>query len=195
MSVRLQGAAQVSPSVVAEGFARYMQIPSSTLLVVSQEGSPGGEDSLGLTPYFFFLALPDGQPPRVTTISIFWAILARRFPFLAFVQIGQRDSQTSGSFKFKIAIFYPHRTCCFCFHPHSTQSIQQEATNGMPISGRPKGGRQVEANVRRPSATTVALGKAFVVSARAAAIRFGFWRHPPCSGKEQRLTIDPSFLL
>ncbi len=106
-----------SHNVGAEGFARYAHIPLSTWLVVSQEGPPGGKDSLGLTPYFIFLALPDGQPPRVTTISIFWAILASRFPFLAFLQIGQRDSQKSGSLRFKIAIFYPHRTCCFSLIP------------------------------------------------------------------------------
>jgi hypothetical protein len=57
----------------------------------------GGSGSLGLTPYFFCLARPHGQPPNVTNISTDWNILAIRFPRLALVQIGHRDSQYSGS--------------------------------------------------------------------------------------------------
>jgi hypothetical protein len=50
----------------------------------------------GLTPYLRCLARPQGQPPRVTSISIPCRNLANRLPFLALVQIGQRDSQNSG---------------------------------------------------------------------------------------------------
>jgi hypothetical protein len=56
-----------------------------------------GKDSVGFTPYFFCLALPHGQPPNVTTVSIACRNMAKRFPFLALVQMGQRCSQKSGS--------------------------------------------------------------------------------------------------
>jgi len=58
----------------------------------------------GFTPYFLFRALPAGQPPKVTIISILWRILAIGLPFLAFVQTGQWDSQKSGSLKFMLLV-------------------------------------------------------------------------------------------
>jgi hypothetical protein len=48
---------------------------------------------MGLTPHFFCLARPQGQPPSVTAISMFWRKRAKRLPFLALVQIGHRFSQ------------------------------------------------------------------------------------------------------
>ncbi|MFQ5688060.1 MAG: hypothetical protein ACE5GV_15540 [Candidatus Scalindua sp.] len=51
------------------------------------------KSSFGLTPYFLSLALPHGQPPKVNAISMLWIDLASQFPFLAFVQIGQPNSQ------------------------------------------------------------------------------------------------------
>ena len=53
--------------------------------------------SLGRTPYFLCLARPNGQPPKVTTISTACKTLAILLPFLALVQIGHRSSQKSGS--------------------------------------------------------------------------------------------------
>ena len=52
-----------------------------------------GNGSLGFTPYFFRLARPQGHPPKVITVSMAWRNRARRLPFLALVQTGQRCSQ------------------------------------------------------------------------------------------------------
>jgi hypothetical protein len=52
-----------------------------------------GRDSFGFTPYFFRLARPHGQPPKVTNISMAWKNLAIGLPFLALVQIGHFFSQ------------------------------------------------------------------------------------------------------
>jgi NAD-dependent deacetylase len=68
------------------------------MLLLFHDASPfiPANTSSGRTPYFRCLARPHGHPPKVTTISTFWSILASLWPFLALVQTGQRFSQNSG---------------------------------------------------------------------------------------------------
>jgi hypothetical protein len=55
-----------------------------------------GSLSFGRTPYFFCLARPHGQPPKVNSISTACTNPAIREPSLALVQTGQCSSQNSG---------------------------------------------------------------------------------------------------
>jgi hypothetical protein len=82
-----------APSMIAaEACSRHTHHGPSSI-----PASPFGSGSLGFTPYFFCRARPHGQPPNVITVSMAWRKRARRFPFLALVQTGQRFSQKSGS--------------------------------------------------------------------------------------------------
>ena len=59
-------------------------------------GMGPGRDSSGRTPYLRCRALPHGQPPKLTSISIAWRKRAIRDPLRALVQMGQSFSQKSG---------------------------------------------------------------------------------------------------
>jgi hypothetical protein len=83
----------------ARGSGAALDEESPSAASEHDHGSFGGNGWLGATPYLRCLARPHGQPPNVTCISMVWRNLAMRLPFLAFVQIGHRFSQKSGSKK------------------------------------------------------------------------------------------------